>query len=1085
MSVNLITVREGRKVALPVTTEAEYRRLRNTSAQMANLRQARQGNKAAKRRLIQFNYSGYYPDGVVKGNKLPSQAFGFDVDEPEEFQRIARLLLLQPASEKKLPGNVQTFAEQPGNVQTFAEQQGNVQTFAEQQGKSQTMAGQPGNVQTTAGLQGNAQNFAEQPMKASPLAEQLGLLMLERSASQGGHAVFLRKKGDTILENQVRVAQALDCELDTNAHDVNRVYFSSTSVPEELLFLSPRLFEDQYGVSPGADEQSVRDEAVLLEQRERMGLEILPEGAHKANKHFRPASSSAERSSFLSASSSAEQSSFLSASSSAEQVASGYASTRNENSRTIENEKVAYNEKNIDNEKTSQFNPSTDSTLLHADSTLSHADSALSHADSTTSHADAHGQLPGVGGDTLHPLPDAVLPAPAGGGGALHRPDGCSPRAAAPAAELDSSSSQASLNAAPRNASAPQNAAPQNAAPQNAAPQNASAAQSAPSYLGIPYGEIIRRWWMMYNDGQTPVKSNRDVLTFELAVNLRHICGFDRDLMDRVIPCYDGFPESQKLKCIDSALQEKRTQMPRRLRDVLAAIRQETLASANGFAGFGGNGFGGNGFGGNGFGGNGGASDANAVVDALDEAMLQDEQWYARQLPRLPQGVADSVEAAGKSLCMPTLVAIAPAIGALATGVKLDVHGTPRGLNLISYICGEFGSGKGQMDPIIAAWMSELQAQADIYTQQEEEWAQKTRRMKSGKAPEQPKLPVRMLPLNNTLANLAERLGNAEGKHSFSFTPEADTVALKWKSAISDFSVMLRQAYDESRYDREAKSADAVRVHIKQLLWNVTMCGTQDALYRVITNYTDGLLSRIAIARTPDNTFSPLAERPATMSDYQEERIKQVAHLLPLMEGTVVLDKLEQQGRMWLERVRLEAMKNDDRVMARQRLRGCVNAQRITCALWLPKVAELLIRKHGMAGAENRLKADPQLWAEMLRKMQGEEMMQLFDILADYLIDNDLYYFREKIEHAYESKNYTTTSSPGMRLKHGRNDTIFARLGDSFSFEQAFQQAMAVKGTNVSHNSVKMMLRNWRKQGLVVLTDKQDFLKQQGGVVVV
>ena len=1038
MSVNLITVREGRKVALPVTTEAEYRRLRNTSAQMANLRQARQGNKAAKRRLIQFNYSGYYPDGVVKGNKLPSQAFGFDVDEPEEFQRIARLLLLQPASEKKQPGNVQTFAEQ--------------------QGKSQTMAGQPGNVQTTAGLQGNAQNFAEQPMKASPLAEQLGLLMLERSASQGGHAVFLRKKGDTILENQVRVAQALDCELDTNAHDVNRVYFSSTSVPEELLFLSPRLFEDQYGVSPGADEQSVRDEAVLLEQRERMGLEILPEGAHKANKHFRPASSSAERSSFLSASSSAEQ------------VASGYASTRNENSRTIENEKVAYNEKNIDNEKTSQFNPSTDSALSHADSTLSHADSALSHADSTTSHADAHGQLPGVGGDTLHPLPDAVLPAPAGGGGALHRPDGCSPRAAAPAAELDSSSLQASLNAAPRNASAPQNAAPQ-----NAAPQNASAAQSAPSYLGIPYGEIIRRWWMMYNDGQTPVKSNRDVLTFELAVNLRHICGFDRDLMDRVIPCYDGFPESQKLKCIDSALQEKRTQMPRRLRDVLAAIRQETLASANGFAGFGGNGFGGNG----------GASDANAVVDALDEAMLQDEQWYARQLPRLPQGVADSVEAAGKSLCMPTLVAIAPAIGALATGVKLDVHGTPRGLNLISYICGEFGSGKGQMDPIIAAWMSELQAQADIYTQQEEEWAQKTRRMKSGKAPEQPKLPVRMLPLNNTLANLAERLGNAEGKHSFSFTPEADTVALKWKSAISDFSVMLRQAYDESRYDREAKSADAVRVHIKQLLWNVTMCGTQDALYRVITNYTDGLLSRIAIARTPDNTFSPLAERPATMSDYQEERIKQVAHLLPLMEGTVVLDKLEQQGRMWLERVRLEAMKNDDRVMARQRLRGCVNAQRITCALWLPKVAELLIRKHGMAGAENRLKADPQLWAEMLRKMQGEEMMQLFDILADYLIDNDLYYFREKIEHAYESKNYTTTSSPGMRLKHGRNDTIFARLGDSFSFEQAFQQAMAVKGTNVSHNSVKMMLRNWRKQGLVVLTDKQDFLKQQGGVVVV
>ena len=876
MSVNLITVREGHKVALPVTTEAEYRRLRNTSVQMANLRQARQGNQSAKRRLIQFNYSGYYPNGVVKGNKLPSQAFGFDVDDPEEFQRIARLLL-KSASEN------------------------------------------------TASSEKNCAS-SENPKEgeASPLAEQLGLLMLERSASQGGHAVFLRQKGNTILENQVRIAQALDCELDTNAHDVNRVYFSSTAAPEELLFLSPRLFEDQYGVSPGADEQSAKYEAVLLENRERAGLEILPEGAHKANKHFRP--------------------------------------SRLENSKA-----------------------------------------SLSPSDATHQC-----QLPGAGRDSHLPLPDGALSAPASGSDALPSPDG-----------------------------------------------------SSLCYLGIPYEEIIRRWWQMYNDGQTPVKSNRDVLTFELALNLRHICGFDREMMDRVIPCYDGFPEAQKLKCIDSALGEKRTQMPRRLRDVLAAIRQETLMAED--AGEGAN--------------------ANAVVGALDEAMLQDEQWYASQLPRLPQGVGDSVEAAGKSLCMPTLIAIAPAIGALATGVKLDVHGTPRGLNLISYICGEFGSGKGQMDPIIAAWMSELQSQADIYTQQEEEWAQKTRRMKSGKAPEQPKLPVRMLPLNNTLANLAERLGNAEGKHSFSFTPEADTVALKWKSAISDFSVMLRQAYDESRYDREAKSADAVRVHIKQLLWNVTMCGTQDALYRVITNYTDGLLSRIAIARTPDNTFSPLAERPATMSEYQEERIKQVAHLLPLMEGTVVLDKLEQQGRMWLERIRLEAMKNDDRVMARQRLRGCVNAQRITCALWLPKVAEQLIRKHGMAGAETRLKADPHLWAEMLRKMQGEDMMRLFDILADYLIDNDLFYFREKIERAYESKNYATSQT--MRLKHGKNDTIFARLGDSFSFEQAFQQAMAVKGSNVSNNSVKMMLRNWRKQGLVVLTDKQDYLKQQGGAVVV
>ena len=86
------------------------------------------------------------------------------------------------------------------------------------------------------------------------------------------------------------------------------------------------------------------------------------------------------------------------------------------------------------------------------------------------------------------------------------------------------------------------------------------------TYNGLPYSAIISKWWELYNEGKEPVKSNRDVLTFELAVNLRHICGFDRELMDRIIPCYDEFSETQKMKCIDSALSEKRTQMPKRLR---------------------------------------------------------------------------------------------------------------------------------------------------------------------------------------------------------------------------------------------------------------------------------------------------------------------------------------------------------------------------------------------------------------------------------------------------------------------------------------------------------------------------------------
>ena len=354
MSCYLIKVENGHKVARSITSEEEYKQLRGSNEQKANLRLARAGNDAAKRRLVQFNYSGHYPQGVVKGMKLPSTAFGFDMDEPEAFAKAAKLLLKEP--------------------------------------------------------------------------EKFGLLMLERSARQGGHAVFKREMGKTILENQVRIATMLECEMDTSAHDINRVYFTTSSDGEDLLFLSPRLFQDAY------DEAAVAAEGKLLEERERFGREELPEGAHKANKHYKP---------------------------------------------WLEEVKK-----------------------------------------------DSQGILKGQEFEN--------------------------PR----------KSSQGSLKGQEFQNS------------RKTSQDSSSSSSSSADYLGIPYSEIIRKWWQMYNDGQEPVRSNRNTLTFELAVNLRHICGFDGNLMAQIIPCYDGFSEQEKMACIHSALNEKITQMPKRLKDVLSVIRR-------------------------------------------------------------------------------------------------------------------------------------------------------------------------------------------------------------------------------------------------------------------------------------------------------------------------------------------------------------------------------------------------------------------------------------------------------------------------------------------------------------------------------
>ena len=577
-----------------------------------------------------------------------------------------------------------------------------------------------------------------------------------------------------------------------------------------------------------------------------------------------------------------------------------------------------------------------------------------------------------------------------------------------------------------------------------------SQAAAGEAYLGIPYALIIDRWWAMYNDGQTPVRSNRNTLTFELAVNLRHICGFDRKVLDRVIPCYDGFPEAEKLACIDSALAEKRTQMPKRLKDVLLAVRQERMGQAEGGDG----------------------------MDGLDEALAQDDLFYYKQLPTLPMGVKDSVDAVGPPLALPVLTAVTPVIGMLATGVRVDIHGKKSGLNLIAYIAGDFASGKGSIDPVVDAWTAEVKAMDKMYQQQEDEWRKRKRAAKNKKEqPEEPKLPVRCLTLNNTVANLAERLANTGGKHAFSFTPEADTVAQKWRSAMSDFSVMLRQAYDGTSYEREARSAEAVNVHIDRLLWNVVMCGTPDALYRVVTNYTDGFQSRIALARTPDNTYTALTDNLHVLTDRQRERIGHVAHLLPLLEGEVTLPKLEAKGRAWLERVRLETMKNDDKIKARQRFRICPTTMRMMTCIMLCRVVAALIDKHGVAGAETRLKQEPGLWREMILKQQTPAMLSAFDVLADYQMDNALFFFRERIEAAFMASSYAGQAA-SERSKRGRNDSIFERLDRTFSFEQALQQSIAVKGPNTSRNAVKQMLKNWRNQGLVTRGEDMRFVKR-------
>ena len=559
-------------------------------------------------------------------------------------------------------------------------------------------------------------------------------------------------------------------------------------------------------------------------------------------------------------------------------------------------------------------------------------------------------------------------------------------------------------------------------------------------YNGIPYSDIIKRWWKFNNGGMEPKKSNRNTLTFDLACNLRHICDFDPLQLNRVIPNYDGFPQEEKMRCIENALKEKATRMPPRLVQVLNSIKAENI-------------------------------DNPEIIQALDDVEEQDEMFYLNKLKALPMGIRDSMEGVKPSLGMAILIGVGPFIGGLATGVRLYVHGKPNHLNMQAYITGEAGSDKSEMRPLYDLWTYQLQLEDAMARKLEEEYEEQARQAKNSK--QQPKNPhptVRCQSMRTSNAMLLYRLKYSGGKHLISFTSESDLFSQNAKQSWADTSVLVRLAYDGDRYSSDYKSDMAVNGVIDEVLWNMTLCCTPDALYRSVRNYTNGEVTRLAIARTPDNTFSPLVDYGQRSQEAQES-IKKVAELLMQMQGDVILPELENRCREWLERIRLSKLKNYDRVGAQLRMRTAVTAMRYTCCVMLCSYAQWLLENldwkrgakfkwaHGCKTALEFLKAHPRAVEEQLLQFQTEDMLNNFEVIADYIQDTLEFYFKDKITSAKESSNYMI----GERILQGKNDDYYSQLQDEFTVEEAAR----VKGNGASINSVRQMLKNWKKQGLI------------------
>ena len=112
--------------------------------------------------------------------------------------------------------------------------------------------------------------------------DEIGLLELSGSARYGIHAVCRRELHKSVRECQYMLSMITKTEYDTNARGLARVLYTGPATSDNLFYLNEALFEETMTVEESEKEYE------LLKERETQGLEEVPAGAKKANKHYRP-----------------------------------------------------------------------------------------------------------------------------------------------------------------------------------------------------------------------------------------------------------------------------------------------------------------------------------------------------------------------------------------------------------------------------------------------------------------------------------------------------------------------------------------------------------------------------------------------------------------------------------------------------------------------------------------------------------------------------------------------------------------------------------------------------------------------------
>ncbi len=526
------------------------------------------------------------------------------------------------------------------------------------------------------------------------------------------------------------------------------------------------------------------------------------------------------------------------------------------------------------------------------------------------------------------------------------------------------------------------------------------------SFKGIPYASIISEWW--HRTGGEPAEGERNVKLHKLAVNLRAICDNKREVLMAVMPRF-GLSEQELKSIVDSACKEEPKGVSKKMQSI---IDQLTLNNEH-----------------------------------------ADEDWDAEEntsyftLPpslkkNLAMGLKESLEGVPTSMHMPVLCAVLPIAAAYADQVEVEYcDGNRQRLGLMSIIRGEQASGKSVCKNVVDVWKRQFDEEDAIARKREEEWKERKKARKANeKAPDDPKVLIRTVPVTVSCSTLLKRFKNANGHCLYSFGEELDTLrktngAGSWSSKYD----IYRLSFDNGEWGQDYNS-DQAESGVVKVAYNWTMLGTDGAMRKCFKadNIENGLSSRVMVAEMPDSSFAKMPKFGKRSAD-DEAKIQEAVTRLRSYSGFVDTPRLRQAIEEWVEKKRVEAAKDIDHVKDVYRKRAAVIGFRSGVVF------------HLLSGAKQEIKA----------------CLEFALMMAEYTLEQQIKAFGEALQ-----KEYVIAREECQR--NGKNNYVFDQLPPVFTMEDL--KALKQDDSCTAH-SMRMIVSRWRRDGWIEKTDTKHWKK--------